>query len=167
MIVHTAIGRLESHDPQQASTSAPMAVRIRASYADWNVRDIELGFGFAVLLACCVHLLIQMGLLLLIVVSFGLRINAYWLWLPLVLGLEVVFVTGLSLLTAGLNVFIRDTRYVVESVNTVLFWLVPIFYSLAVVPRQYWEIYQFNPLAALTVCLRNVWKARRPPFRCS
>jgi lipopolysaccharide transport system permease protein len=80
-----------------------------------------------------------------------------------VLGLEVVFVLGLSLVTAGVKVFVRDTRYVVESVNTVLFWLVPTFYSLTVVPVQYLEIYQLNPLAALAVSLRNILLEGKAP----
>jgi ABC-type polysaccharide/polyol phosphate export permease len=103
-------------------------------------------------LSCCLHLLIQIALLLTLVLAFGLGANVNWVWLPLVLGLEVIFVLGLSLVTAGLNVFVRDIRYVVESLITVLFWLVPTFYSLNVVPKQYIEIYQLNPLAALWSC---------------
>lgn len=110
----------------------------------------------ATVLSCALHLLIQMALLLLLVVAFGKGVNVHWLWLPVVLGLEVVFVLGLSLLTAGLNVFTRDTRYVVESITTVMFWLVPIFYSISLVPQQYWSLYHLNPLAALTVALRNI-----------
>jgi lipopolysaccharide transport system permease protein len=69
------------------------------------------------------------------------------------------------LLTAGLNVFIRDIRYVVESVNTLLFWLVPIFYSLSIVPLEYHQIYQLNPIAALAVSLRNIFiEGRSPAF---
>jgi ABC-type polysaccharide/polyol phosphate export permease len=114
-------------------------------------------------LSSCLHLLIQVGLLLALVLAFGLGVNIYWTWLPLVLALEIIFVMGLSLITAGLNVFVRDIRYVVESANTVLFWLVPIFYSLNVVPKQYIEIYQLNPLAALAVSLRNVLLEGRAP----
>jgi lipopolysaccharide transport system permease protein len=110
----------------------------------------------ATVLSFATHLAIQIALLLAIVIVFGPGPNVHWLWLPVVLSLEVIFVVGLVLMTAGLHVFIRDTRYVVESINTVMFWLVPIFYSLAAVPRRFWEIYQYNPLAALTVSLRDI-----------
>jgi ABC-type polysaccharide/polyol phosphate export permease len=104
----------------------------------------------------CVHLGIQFCLLVTFVFGSGGAPNRYWLWLPFVWFMEVVFVCGLSLITASLNVFLRDIRYVVESVNVVLFWLVPIFYSPAIIPAQYKEIYQLNPVAALVWALRYI-----------
>jgi lipopolysaccharide transport system permease protein len=114
-------------------------------------------------LSNCVHLAIQIGLLLVCVLLSGLGMNRYWLWLPVVWGLEAIFVCGLSLGSSALNVFLRDTRYIVESANTVLFWLVPIFYSFAVIPMRYAKIYDMNPVAATVMLLRNILLEGAPP----
>jgi ABC-type polysaccharide/polyol phosphate export permease len=103
-----------------------------------------------------IHLLIQIALLLTATLLAGRGVNPYWAWLPVIWGLEVVFVCGLALMFSSLSVYIRDMRYVIESANTVLFWLVPIFYPFSVVPRAYREIYQLNPVAALVLACRNI-----------
>jgi ABC-type polysaccharide/polyol phosphate export permease len=117
----------------------------------------------AAVLSNCLHLLIQIFLLLAAVVAFGGHWNLHWLWLPVVWALELVFVCGLSLLTSTMNVYIRDTRYVVESINTVLFWLVPIFYSFDIIPARYVNAFQLNPVANLVFCLRNILLQSTPP----
>jgi ABC-type polysaccharide/polyol phosphate export permease len=119
----------------------------------------------ASVLSNCVHLVIQIVLLIAMVLAVGLGGNRYWAWLPVVWALEVIFVCGLVLITSSLNVYVRDMRYIVESASTLLFWLVPIFYSFAIIPPVYHEVYQYNPVAALVLALRNILLEATPPPR--
>ncbi len=118
----------------------------------------------AAVLSHVVHLLIQLGLLLVFLFAYGRTPNRYWLWLPVIWALNIVFLCGLALFTSALNVVIRDTRYLVESANLVLFWMVPIFYSFASIPQKYHNFYRFNPAAAITLAMRNILlEAKAPP----
>jgi ABC-type polysaccharide/polyol phosphate export permease len=104
-------------------------------------------------LSNCVHLGIQFCLLVVLALFFRLPPTRAWLWLPVVWSLYMIFVCGLALGASAINVFVRDTRYVVESFNLVLFWLVPIFYTF---PDKYVDVYRFNPVAALVMAMRNI-----------
>lgn len=113
-------------------------------------------FPIAGVLSSCAHLSTQLLLLLAITLISGLGINAHWPWLIAVWAFEILFVAGLSLVTAALNVYVKDVRYVVESANLVLFWLVPIFYDFSSIPAQYRDVYQYNPVAALVLAMRTI-----------
>jgi lipopolysaccharide transport system permease protein len=117
----------------------------------------------AAVLSNCLHLLIQICLLVALLFASGISMNRYWIWLPYLWAMEVIFVCGLALMTSALNVHFRDMRYFVESINTVLFWMVPIVYSFSVIPPNYAEIYKLNPLAALIMAMRNILIDGYPP----
>lgn len=114
----------------------------------------------ATVLGNSLHLLIQIALLL----AFALLetgVNPYWAWLPLIWIMEVVLLCGLSLISSAVNVYVRDTRYVVESFNAVLFWLVPIVYQFP--GPEYRAMFEFNPVAALVMALRNILMDGKAP----
>jgi lipopolysaccharide transport system permease protein len=120
-------------------------------------------FPVAAVFSTGTQLLVQIGLLLTGVLLFGRGVNIHWLWLPLMWALETLFVLGLALAFSALNVYIRDTRYVVESANTIMFWLVPIFYSFTLIPAKFRLIYEVNPVAALVLMMRTVLLDGHPP----
>jgi ABC-type polysaccharide/polyol phosphate export permease len=109
------------------------------------------------------HLAIQLLLVFGLVLWYGLPVTWHYLWLPVIWALELAFIYGLTLASSSLHVLVRDVRYIVESVNVVLFWLVPIFYSFTMVPQQYKSLYEFNPVAALVLPTQHVILGHRSP----
>lgn len=120
-------------------------------------------FPIAAVLAHCLHFLIQIALLLAFVFAFGYHVNRFWPWLAVVWSMEVLCMCGLALITAALDVYYRDVRYLVEASNVVMFWLVPIFYSFEMVPERYRMLYFLNPIAGAVVASRNVLLQNRAP----
>jgi ABC-type polysaccharide/polyol phosphate export permease len=116
----------------------------------------------SVVLGNVLHYLIQLGLLLLAsAVVLGVSVN--WLWIPVVLLLQIVFACGMALGCSALDVYYRDMRYLVESANLVLFWMVPIFYSFDAVSQKYAWIYELNPIAAVILITRTILLDGAPP----
>ena len=116
----------------------------------------------SVVLGNTLHYLLQL-LLLLIAVAFVRGVNVQWLWLPAVLVLQLVFVSGLTLVTAALDVYYRDVAYVVNALTLVLFWLCPIFYGFENVPGKYAWLYEVNPVAAVILIMRRIFLDGVPP----
>src|SRR4051794_8571474 len=113
-------------------------------------------FPIATVLSVCIHLFVQVALLIVLVFAIGKQPTVYWLLLPPIWAFTILFVCGLALASSALNVYVRDMRYIVESANTVIFWLVPIFYPFSIIPERYRDVYQYNPIAALVLATRNI-----------
>ncbi len=88
------------------------------------------------------------------------------LWLVPIWTMEIVFLCGLSLITSALDIYYRDTRYLVECSGLVMFWMVPIFYNIEMIPQRYRMLYTMNPIAAVAIIDRQVMLAATAPHQC-
>ena len=113
----------------------------------------------AVVLSQSIHVLIQLGLTFVFILIFGVPISLTYLWIPLILLIELIFVIGAGMALSALNVYFRDVRYLVESILAVMFWLSPVFYSLSTVrgnsPKWLYGVYLLNPLAGFVDGMRK------------
>ena len=117
----------------------------------------------ATVLSTTIHLFLQILLMLGFALAYNRPPNRYWMLLPVVWLPAVAFLCGLGLICSGLNVYMRDMRYVVESVVTVMFYLVPIFYDFSLIPERFRTIYSLNPIAALVLAQRAIILAAKAP----
>ena len=117
----------------------------------------------ASVLSNCVQLSGQLALVLVMAFVVGVGANRQWIWLPVIWLFFIGFVVGLGLLSAAVDVYVRDLRYLVESANVVLFWLVPIWYGFEQIAPEFRTLYGYNPVAAMVLAMRRVMLDAQPP----
>jgi len=108
----------------------------------------------AAILVRFVDLLAGLVILLALIIYTGHPIGASAAWLPLLFLLHLIFISGLSLPLAALNLYFHDVRYLVGVIIYLWFFLTPILYPLSQVPEEYREIYRINPNGRLIEAYR-------------
>lgn len=120
----------------------------------------------AVILTHLVHFAVQALLIVAVLLLFptaGPVLTPNLLWLLPILVVHVSFCIGGGMLAAALNVVFRDTRYIVDSLLTVLFWISPVVYDARAAFEASggrwtaWErAYFLNPVAGILDSYRAV-----------
>ncbi len=99
------------------------------------------------------HFVMQMLILLVFLVIIGWHFSINILYLPLVMLLEIVFTTGLSLFIAAANVYLRDIQHFTEVATMAWFWLTPIVYVIGTVMGVlggWFKVYLLNPMTNIS-----------------
>jgi len=144
-----------------AATSLP-----RSSGLVKKVRIPRVFVPLSAILASLVHFLISLAILFVVMALFAVPFTASLLWLPVVVLVETVFLTGISLAACSLNVFYRDVEYLLEPALRAMFYLTPSFYPLSYVPSRWLRWYLLNPMAGIIETFRQtVMLGSLPPFR--
>jgi lipopolysaccharide transport system permease protein len=101
------------------------------------------------------------GLLYIYSISVGLSI----LFLPVLIFLQLFFMTGLSLILSALNVYYRDIQHILGNILSFIFFLCPIIYPAANVPAQFRFTLTLNPISLLIINYQRVILDRvNPPL---
>jgi ABC-type polysaccharide/polyol phosphate export permease len=87
-----------------------------------------------------------LGVLLL---ESGQPVTLAALWIPVLFLLNVIFVIGLVMPLAALNLFFHDIRYLVGVIIYLWFFFTPILYSTDTIPERYAIIWDLNPIARM------------------
>jgi len=97
-----------------------------------------------------VNFLIDLAVLLVFWVFLGRwPQGALWIYMPLIIFIEFILVGALSVLFAGLFALFRDFNFILNFSLRLFFYLVPVVYTMELVPRQWHPVYLLNPLAVI------------------
>ena len=95
-------------------------------------------------------LLTLIPLLLLVILSiFGkdpCYINWYYLLLPYIFAMLLLFAVGIGFILSAVSVFLRDMLYIYGIVLTIWQYFTPIFWNMSILPTSYQIFFKCNPL---------------------
>lgn len=110
-------------------------------------------------LAAVMVKMVDLGLSALVLMGmiFLLGQQAYftWLWIPVILGVQLMLVLGMSFLLAAANVFWRDVENLMEVFLMMWMYLSPVIYPPEFVPEGWRALMNLNPMFGIINAYRN------------
>jgi len=111
----------------------------------------------AAMLARLVDFAIGYAVLLLLILFYRVEIDLLaWLFLPVVLMIQLALSLGLGLFGGALNVFYRDTRHIFVLGLQIWMYATPIIYPVTAIPKELLPFYYLNPMAGVIEAYRSI-----------
>lgn len=114
----------------------------------------------AAVAAGLVDLFIAFGILIILMIYYG--VGAAWslLALPLLVTLTTLLAIGIGMWTSALNVKYRDIRYALPFAIQLLMFATPIIYPVSIVPARWRWLLNLNPLTGIIEGYRSAFFGR-------
>ena len=107
--------------------------------------------------------LVAFGLFIVLIVIYQVPITINWLFLPLLLLIQIVLTVGISIFSAATIVLYRDVRFIVPLALQLWMYLTPVVYPVELVPEKWRALYLLNPMASIIDGYRRVVLDATPP----
>jgi len=114
-------------------------------------------FPLSSILHNAIKQLVVVFVLLLFLWIAGIEMTLYWLLLPLIMAVQLAFVTGISLAAAIVVPIIPDLSFLIDTGLRLMFFVSGVLFSLDRIGPPYGEwLYYGNPMAALLGNYRQI-----------
>lgn len=120
-------------------------------------------FPIAAVLSQLIDLGIATVVLAVFLVFTGAHVSVQMLWLPLLLAMLVLLVTGVAIFLSAAALFLRDVKYIVEVIMTFAIFFTPVLYDVSML-GQWAHILLLNPVAPLLEGISAAVLGRPMPY---
>lgn len=111
----------------------------------------------AAMLARLVDFGIAFALLVILMLYFQAPFaGAIWLYLPVLIVIQLALALGLGLIGAALNVFYRDVSHIIPLGLQIWMYASPIIYPVSMVPADWRPFYYLNPMVGVVESYRAI-----------
>ncbi|MCG3886884.1 ABC transporter permease [Photobacterium leiognathi] len=105
------------------------------------------------------NFILSIPIIIVFLLFYNIKINygSIIFWTPLLMVSQIIISYGISLIFSSINLFFRDIERFVQLGMMMLFYATPILYAEHMVPEKYKWIIEYNPLAKITLCWRELF----------
>ncbi|MDT3428097.1 ABC-2 type transport system permease protein [Paenibacillus forsythiae] len=94
---------------------------------------------------------------------YGYYPNINYVFLPVILIIQVILTLAVTFLVSSLTVFFRDLEHMLVIIVNALFYLSGVLFPLTTVPEEARWMFYYNPLATLMASYRDVFYYNKMP----
>lgn len=120
-------------------------------------------FPFSIVVVNSVKFLVTFGILFAVLLLAGHPPGLNWLWLPLLLFIELLTIAAFGCFSAMLSPFVPDFQHILTTMLQLAFFVSGIIYDLSVIPDPYQRILKLNPMAVIIEQTRSVLMSNATP----
>ena len=117
----------------------------------------------SVALSGLVNFFISSLIILIFCIFGGVGISWHLVLLPLIALLQFIFSLGIVFACSAINVYIKDTEYIVQFIINMLFYGTPILYTVELFPERLRWILYLNPMTHIISAYRDIFMYHRIP----
>lgn len=111
----------------------------------------------SVVMSALVNFFISCIIILIFCIVGGVGISWHLLLLPVVAIIQFCLTLGLVLGLSAINIYIKDTEYIVQFLINMLFYGTPILYTATLFPKSLQWILYLNPMTHIIDAYRNIF----------
>jgi homopolymeric O-antigen transport system permease protein len=113
-------------------------------------------FPFSAVIVCLVDFAVGSIVLAALMIWYQIPVGPSIVWLPVVIGVQVVFTAAIALLLSMANLFYRDVKYLFEVVIAVWMFATSVVFPVDHVPGTIGTLLRMNPMTPIIDAYRAV-----------
>lgn len=117
----------------------------------------------SVALSGLVNFFISCIIIVIFCIFGGVGVTWHIILLPIIALIQFVFSLGLILGLSAINIYIKDTEYIVQFFINMLFYATPILYQSTLFPEKIRWILYLNPMTQIVEAYRNIFLYHQLP----
>lgn len=110
-----------------------------------------------------INFFISCVIILVFCIFGGIGISWHLVLLPLISILQFIFTLGIVFALSAINIYIKDTEYIIQFLINMLFYATPILYPTTLFPESLRWILYLNPMTEIIESYRNIFMYHQLP----